>query len=162
MQGIRHASGVAVDVATLVAAYHEAEYRWELGGRWHPLVIGQPAPGVERAFPDSTRFGLLSAWNPHSVDRPEAVNRADDETLHTMLRASGLPFRAGFCSARNRSWREPSWVVMDMASPAFDALARHFGQLGTLYWRRGEPVRLRMYAARPAGAAARAAVDWLE
>jgi len=162
MQGIRQASGVRVDVARLVTAYREAEYRWELDGRWHPLAIGQPAPGIERAFPEASRFGLLSAWNPHSVERPEAVNRSDDEILHAMLKASGLPFRAGFSSARNRSWREPSWVVVDMASPAFDALARHFGQLGTLYWRRGEPVRLHMYAARPAAVAACEAVDWLE
>jgi len=148
-------------IAELFAAYLDADYRWELGGGWHPLAIGAPAPEIEQAFPDATRFGLLSAWNPQSVALPEAANREADERLHGFLHASGHPFRPGFSAARNRSWREPSWVVMDMAMPAFDTATRRFGQLGTLAWDRGEPVRLRMHAARPATVAPHPAVDWL-
>ena len=81
------------------------------------------APDIEAAFPESASFGLMSAWDPYSTPRPEAVNRAADEALHTALLASGLPFRPGFSSAPNRSWREPSWVVMDMPEDEFDRLA---------------------------------------
>ena len=31
----------------------------------------------------------------------------------------------------------------------FDALSRQYAQLGTLWWTRGKPVRLRVDAARP-------------
>src|SRR5690606_38674374 len=39
---------------------------------------------------------------------------------------------------------------------------RQFGQLGGLWWERGQPVRLRMQAAKPAGFADDPQVDWLE
>ena len=119
-------------------------------------------PGLEAAFPASRWFGLLSAWDPYSVPRPDPVNRGADEELHTTLLSSGLPFRPGFSSAPNRSWREPSWVVMDMDEAEFDRLAQRFGQLGALRWQRGEPVRLRMYAQRPVLARARECLDWVE
>ena len=132
-----------VRIATLVDAYCTAEYRWEKDHQWYPLRIGQGAPEIEAAFPDSATFGLLSAWDPHSLPRPETINRSADEGLHTALLASGLRVVPGFSSAPNRSWREPSWVVLDMPGDAFDRLARRFGQLATLRWTRGEPVRLR-------------------
>ena len=147
-------------IAELLTAYCDADYRWELDGEWHPLVVGRPTHRLEQAFPQARRFGLLSAWNPQSVTLPEAINRSADEMLHAALLESGLAFRPGFSSARNRSWREPSWVVMDMALPVFDSLTRRFGQLGTLYCRRGEPLRLRMYHARPPAVAV-PFVDWL-
>ena len=148
-------------IAELLTAYCDADDRWELEGEWHPLVVGRPTHRLELAFPQARRFGLLSAWNPQSVTLPDAINRAADEMLHAALLESGLPFRPGFSSARNRSWREPSWVVMDMALPVFDALTRRFGQLGTLSWQRGEPVRLRMHADRPAAITRHDHIDWL-
>ena len=154
-----HSTGARI--AELLSAYCDADYRWELDGQWHPLAVGRPAHALEQAFPQARRFGLLSAWNPQSVVLPDGINRAADEMMHDALLESGLPFRPGFSSARNRSWREPSWVVMDMALPVFDALARRFGQLGTLSWRRGEPVRLRMYVARPAAVEPHDQIDWL-
>jgi hypothetical protein len=147
-------------IATLLDAYYAAEYRWELDGEWRALRIGQPAPELEAFFPKSQHFGLLSAWDPQSIPRPDAVNRRADESLHAALLSSGLPFRPGFCSAPNRSWREPSWVVMDMPDQEFDRLALRYGQLGTLGWSRGEPVRLRMYAPQPLMAKAREHVQW--
>jgi hypothetical protein len=148
-------------IASLLQSYHAADYRWELNGRWHAMSIGEAAPSLEQAFPEATSFGLLSAWNPYSVERPETVNRAEDARLHAQLEESGLVFRAAFSAARNRTWREPSWIVMDMPVDAFDALARNHGQLATVHARRGEPVRLRMYRAEPAGCPALGCVDWL-
>jgi hypothetical protein len=149
-------------IAHLARAYLDADYRWELGGDWHDLRIGLPAPGLEMAHADADSFGFIAAWNPHSIERPESENRADDHALHQALIESGRPFRAAFASAPNRSWREPSWVVMGLPLEDFDALMRRFGQLGTLRWRPGEPVRLRMDAARPQGFEDDAYVDWLQ
>jgi len=147
-------------IATLLDAYYAAEYRWELDGEWRALRIGHPAPELEGFFPQSQRFGLLSAWDPQSVPRPESANRRADESLHAALLSSGLPFRPGFCSAPNRSWREPSWVVMDMPDADFDRLSLRYGQLGALVWGRGEPVHLRMYARQPLMAPPREFVEW--
>lgn len=151
-----------VRIATLLDAYFSADYRWELDRHWRLLRIGHMAPDLEAAFPDCTTFGLMSAWDPHSLPRPEATNRADDEALHTALLASGLAFVPGFSSAANRSWREPSWVMMDMPGDEFDKLALRFGQLATLRWARGDPVRLRMYARQPVLGAPRECVDWVD
>lgn len=148
-------------VIALVQAYVDAEYRWERNGQWYRLQIGAPATELETMFPDAGEFGLLSAWNPQSVEQTESVNRAADTAMHTALRACGIEFRPGFCSARNRSWREPSWVTIGLPLHQLDTLSRHFRQLGTLYCRRGESIRLRMYHARPAGAPDMDCVDWL-
>ena len=148
-------------ITDLVEAYLASDYRWEIDGRWRPLTLGEVAGELEDAFPGADGSGLLSAWNPHSVVRPESENRKADEQLAAELAESRAPHRPGFSSARNRSWREPSWVVMGMPVHEFDAVARRFGQLGTLYARRGEPMRLRIYRQRPPGYESPALVDWI-
>jgi hypothetical protein len=148
-------------VAELVRAYLIADYRWELDGDWRNLRIGEPAPEVQARYPEAHGFGLLSAWDPYSVPRPEAVNRDADEALQQSLHRSGRIFRPAFSSAANRSWREPSWLVVDMPVAEFDALSRRYGQLATLYWAAGTPVRMRVDAAQPGSLSAHPAIDWL-
>ena len=153
-------------ILALMHAYLDAEYRCELEGQWHGLEIGQRALALEAAFPEGREFGLLSAWNPLSVERPEADNRAADEALQATLEAKGIACRPAFASARNRSWREPCWIVADLPLADFDALARRFGQLATLHARRGEPLRLRMLWERPTAllpdAVEAESVDWVD
>ncbi|TWI03680.1 uncharacterized protein DUF3293 [Luteimonas cucumeris] len=136
-------------ITLLLRAYLAADYRWQHDGDWHDLRIGLPAPGPELAYLDARTFALLSAWDPQSVPRAEAVNRHADQELHDALLASGRAFVPAFSSAPDRSWREPSWLVMDLALADLDALGRRFGQLGMLVWQRSQPVRLRMMSARP-------------
>jgi hypothetical protein len=50
---------------------------------------------------------------------------------------------------------------MDMTDIDFDGLALRYGQLGTLCWERGQPVRLRMYAEQPLTAKPRDFVQWM-
>ena len=160
-----HDAGTRLDAARMIAllqAYLEAEYQWQHEESWHDIVVGLPTPGLELAYPSATSFGLLSAWNPHSVERSREENRRADDALHEVLAASGHRFLPAFAQAPNRTWREPSWLVMDMDAPGFDALSRRFGQLGSLWWRPGEPVRLRMDAARPDEHPDDAHVDWLQ
>lgn len=149
-------------VAELLGAYLAAEYRWQYQGGWHDVIIGLPTPGLELAYPDATTFGMLSAWNPWSVAGTEAANREADQRLQVALESTGLRCLPAFASARNRTWREPSWLVMGMEAQALDALAREFGQLGTLWWRPGSPVRLRMDSRRPDAIDDDQHVDWLE
>ena len=58
------------DIQRLLRAYLDAEYRWARDGEWPSLAIGHAAMELEAAFPDAGVFGLLSAWNLHSVERP--------------------------------------------------------------------------------------------
>ncbi len=160
-----HHPGSSLDTArvrALLTAYLEAEYRWQHDGSWHDILIGLPTPGLELAYPSATSFGLLSAWNPYSVERGKEENQRADEALCGALDASGYPFLPAFAQAANRSWREPSWLVMGMEPAPFDALARRFGQLGALWWRPGQRVQLRMDAARPDEHPDDADVVWLQ
>lgn len=149
-------------IAALMRAYLVADYKWERGGHWHDVLIGLPTPGLELAYPEATSFGMLSAWNPHSIEREERLNREQDDRLQQELAEAGTKSLPAFASAPNRTWREPSWLVFGMNSAEFDALCRRHGQLGTLWWRPGESVRLRMMAPRPAGIADEPHVDWIE
>ncbi len=149
-------------VAELMRAYLTADYKWERGGHWHDVMIGLPTPGLELAYPEATSFGMLSAWNPFSVEREDHINRQEDEKLQHELSDAGVTCLAAFASAPNRTWREPSWLVFGMDVDDFDALASRYGQLGTLWWRPGEAVRMRMAAARPAGVGNEPHVDWLK
>jgi hypothetical protein len=149
-------------VAELLDAYLLADYRWELDGEWRWIRIGERAPEVEAAFPGAHCFALLSAWDPYSVPREKAVNRREDAELHRLIAESAYNSRAAFSSATDRSWREPSWLVIDLPTHELDALGRRFGQLGTVAWDRGRAVRLRMDAAPPPGYEAFPCVDWLK
>ena len=157
-----HSSLDDARVVELLHAYLAAEYRWQHRGGWHDIIIGLPTPGLELAFPQADTFGLVSAWNPLSIERGQDENRIADEALHEALATGGRTFLPAFASARNRSWREPSWLVFGMGDAEFDALSRRFGQLGTLWWKPGDPVRLRMDACKPEGMADEPYVDWLK
>lgn len=149
-------------VAELLDAYLLADYRWELDGEWRWFRVGEPAPEIEAAFPRAQYFALLSAWDPHSNVRDKAVNRREDAELHRLIAEGAWNSRAAFSSAPDRTWREPSWLVLDMPAVELDVLARRFGQLGTLSWEPGRAVRLRMDAAPPPGYEAFPCVDWLK
>jgi len=148
-------------IADLVRAYMAAEYRWQHEGEWHDLRIGLQAPALELLYPDAGSFGMLSAWNPRSVERDERANREADALLQRDLAATGLVFLAAFGSALDRSWREPGWVVVGMAIEDFDALSRKYMQLGTLWWARGKGGQLRVDAARPGDFGASEHIAWL-
>jgi hypothetical protein len=147
-------------IVALVQAYLDAEYRWEQLGEWRHLRVGEPASDIDDAFPDAGCFGLISAWNPQSVPRLDPKNRSADQAMHLQLIETGVICRPAFSSARDRSWREPSWMVVDVPADHQDTLARRFGQLGTLWWPRGEAVRLRLYTRQPLAASDHPFIDW--
>lgn len=154
----------SIDDTRLVALLHDyldARYRWQYRDDWHDLVIGLPTPGLDLRYPDAGGYGVVSAWNPQSELRAPTENRRLDKALEAELRALGLPHMPAFASAADRSWREPSWIVLGMPLNDFDALSRRYGQLGTLWWPREAEVRLRMDAARPHGLEGDRYVDWM-
>jgi hypothetical protein len=142
-------------IAQLTASYLTADYRWEHDGIWRRLVIGEPAPELDAAFPDAPRFGLMTAANP-GID-----NRSADRALQRRMDVLGLRYRPAFVAAPSRVWRAYNWLLVAPEVDAFDALARDFGQIGTLLWSRGTPVRLRMQASMPEACVGRSWVDWV-
>ena len=148
-------------IATLLQAYVAAEYRCAAGDAWHALRIGERADTLEAATPGIRRFGLITAWDPQSLARPDALNRQADAALQRDLAAGGWPFTLAFATAaQGDDWREPGWLAQDIGMADLDDLARRYGQLGVLGWASGAPVRLRMYAACPPACAGLAHIDW--
>jgi Protein of unknown function (DUF3293) len=148
-------------IATLPAIYLAADYKWELHGQWLPLRIGEPAPALDDAYPSARRFGMMTAANPAHIARSEAENRSADRALQRALDARGLTYRPAFAAAHSRIWKAYNWLVIDPEVDTFTGLGREFGQIGTLLWSRGQPVRLRMYARRPGTLAPHPHIDWL-
>ncbi len=148
-------------LVALLQAYLRARYRWQYRDDWHDIVVGLPTPGLDLRYPQVPSFGMLSAFNPLSVRKSGSENRRADRRLETRLEEIGLPYIPAFASAEDRSWREPGWIIFGIGADAFDALGREFGQLGTLWWRAGAPVRLRIDAARPCGIEGDQHIDWL-
>lgn len=149
-------------IAQLAASYLVADYRWEHDGVWRPLRIGESAPDVDTAFPHAARFGLLTAANPGQQLRADIDNRSADRALQRHMDQHGLRYRPAFVAATNRVWRAYNWLIVAPEVEVFDALARDFGQIGTLLWCRGTPVRLRMQAAMPAACAVDPRIDWVD
>jgi hypothetical protein len=149
-------------IASLPATFLAAEYKWEWHGVWESLRIGEPAPGLEQAFAEARRFGIVSAANPGQIMRSDPENRSADRALQRRLDDLGLIYRAAFVAAHSRSWKAFNWLVVDPEPAVFDALAAEFGQIGTLLWARGEPVRLRMNAYRPVAVPPHPWIDWID
>jgi Protein of unknown function (DUF3293) len=148
-------------VATLPAIYMAADYKWELDGHWSLLRIGEVAPELDAAFPEAQRFGMLTASNPGHHMRSDEANRAADHALQRELDRRGLSYRPSIAIAHNRAWKAYNWLVIGPEQTDFDSLGRSFGQIGTLLWSRGEPVRLRMRADRPESLPDHAFIDWI-
>jgi hypothetical protein len=148
-------------LATLPSIYLAADYKWELDGDWRPLRIGERATELEAAFTGARSFGLMSGANPAHILRPEPENRSADRALEKAIAALGLRYRPAFVAALGRSWKAYNWLLIDPPTDGFDTLARRFGQIGTLLWAHGEPVRLRMHARRPETVPAHPFIDWI-
>ncbi len=148
-------------IAALPAMFLGADYKWELDGQWSSIRIGEPAPELDAAFSGALRFGMTAAANPGQIIRADTDNRSGDEALQQALTRLGLAHRPAFVAAHSRIWKAYNWLVIDPDEATFDALTREFGQIGSLLWPRGQPVRLRMRARRPQAVAEHAYIDWV-
>ena len=146
-------------IAALAGEYLLAHYFVALGKREWLFQVGQHADEVERQLiADSYLF--ITGWNPASRVLDAAQNLAAGEILQTRLLDAGhAAYPALGCDA-DGGGIERGHLVLDVPLAQADALAREFGQLGTLYWRHGDPVRLRMLAPRPPGFPEHPHIDW--
>lgn len=148
-----------VNAAELADAYAQAEYAVVLDRDALPIHVGEPARDVEAYWPAS-RYGFITAWNPASVPHSDTANETANAALVARLDAIGASRQPAHAFDREGLWREEGWLVTGIGDALLDLVAREFGQAGVLAWSFGEPVRLRMQMARPAGAVPREFIDW--
>lgn len=147
-------------IEALVRAYLAADYGWRAGDAWSPLRIGTRATALEARFPQARCFAVITAWDPQSIPRAEALNRAADAELQAALRDAGVDIVPACSASPDGQWREPGWLVCDLPVEALDALARRHGQLGTLCWPAGWAVRMRIGAICPPALVGCPDIDW--
>jgi len=145
--------------AQLATAYAVAHYFVTIGHREWLFGVGQLADDVEREL-GAGHYLFITAWNPAPSAATVAQNTAADERLQARIRDGGFRFCSSLGSNAQGGAVEYGWVVLDVPVETADAWAREFGQAATLYWRRGEPVRLRMLWPRPPGVADEPYTDW--
>ncbi len=144
----------------LATAYALAHYFVTVGHREWLFGVGQTAPDIEREL-GARHYLFITAWNPPSKPATTAENLAADERLQARLKAAGFQHHSALgCNAQGGAV-EYGWVVLDVPLESSDALAREFDQAGTLYWERGDIVRLRMMWPRPAGSDEEPHIDWV-
>jgi hypothetical protein len=146
-------------MAALATAYALAHYFVTVGHREWLFGVGQLAVDVEREL-GARHFLFITAWNPSSSSNTLAENLAADERLQARLTEDGFRHHSALGCNSSGGAVEYGWVVLDVPLERGDALAREFGQAGTLYWQCGEPVGLRMLAPRPAGVAKQPHIVW--
>jgi hypothetical protein len=124
----------------LLDAYRATVYRVRLpAGGCAPIRIGAPLPPSLTALLDPVEpWGFLTAWNPGSVPRARAANRAAQHALLAALRPLARLVRAGIGVGLD-GWREPSLWVTGVPLPELHRLACERGQLAFVH---GERVAL--------------------
>jgi hypothetical protein len=147
-------------MATLATAYALAHYFVTIGHREWLFGVGQHAADIEREL-GAGQYLFITAWNPPSKPATPTENLTADERLQARLKQAGFQHHSALgCNAQGGAV-EYGWMVLDVPLESADALAREFGQAGTLYWRRGEPVRLRMLWPQPTGTDEQPHIDWI-
>lgn len=148
-----------VNAVELAAAYAAAEYCVLLDGETLPLRVGDPAADLEAYWP-ARRYLFITAWNPASEPRSDTANAIADALLVGRLDETGTARHPAWAEDPSGDWREPGWLLADLAPDHCVRLAQEFGQAGVLAWERGQPVRLRMMVDRPVDTAASTCIDW--
>lgn len=124
----------------LMREYLAADYRASVDGREAVLRIGA-APPSWLAHEDLV---FITAWNPRSIPRAEADNRAALAALRDALGGHARVHDA-VGSDPDGAWHEPSLLAIGLALDLADREARRHDQNAIVVARAGAPARLRVY-----------------
>jgi hypothetical protein len=136
-----------VNDETLILAYIAAHYL-PLDSERLRLRVGRRAEALEFQVPGVRQFCVITACNPASHPLTDTENALRLNDLAARIDAEGKRRMEAIGRDAERSWREASLLVFDLALDRADALAIEFGQNAILHWQRGRAVRLRLYGAR--------------
>ncbi len=148
-------------IAALADIYAGAHFFVVIGRREWLFHVGETPTDIERQIVAGS-YLFITAWNPRSQVLSPEQNQAADERLRQRLAQCGCsaPHSAMACGNDGHA-TEQGWIATDLSLETADALAREFDQLGTLYWRHGEPVRMRMQSPMPAEFPGHPYIDWV-
>lgn len=122
---------MTVPDAELIAAYQRTGYQVDDDGYAFVLRVEESSPllrACHEAF-DVTCSAYLTAWNPHSVATPTAVNTAAMARLEQELTAAGWRWLRGQGVDPAGAWpAEPSVLVLGLDTSSAVALARRYEQ----------------------------------
>lgn len=136
--------------STLIAAYHDTDYRVRLKqGGWASLRIDAPLPPSLRLLIGSHSWAFITAWNPLSQVQSRHQNHAAQRALLTALQK--LPATAAIYPGLGVGlhWRESSLFVVGPTLGDTDALAQQFHQNAYVHGLADGCPRLRLTSHRP-------------
>lgn len=129
----------------LEAAYLATDY-WVEDAPNGPFAIrvGEISIELEELLLEevAVEWAYVTACNPGSMPLSDEENRARTECLRDSLIAPGMRFYPGVAVGDDDSWREASFLVLDLSEGDALGLAKRFGQNAIVAGRIGEPARL--------------------
>ncbi len=112
--------------------------------QWSPIHVGAPLPEVLQTLVGEYPWGFITAWNPRSTPRAEAVNTDAQHRLLATVRASaGLAALYPGVGIGTHGWYEPSLFVLGLDCDMLDVLCTAHGQNAYVCGRGHGPARLR-------------------
>lgn len=121
----------------LAEAYTRAVYRARgADGGWHAFTFAPGAASDDVAgLPFAQPWAIVTAWNPMSVARDNAANRAAHDELVRRVEGMGLAWRPSEAAdpASPGSWREEGVVIEGIDRGHTLVLLREFGQLAAVH-----------------------------
>jgi hypothetical protein len=131
---------------SLLDAFLATDYRVEIDGYAHILLIGQRHSRFDRAIGDQP-WVSITASNPGAQALSGSANRQANESLQRATRAAGLAFWPALHQATDGSGMDETALLIAAAEPEWiHHQARRFGQLGVVCGQPGGAAELWLYA----------------
>jgi hypothetical protein len=109
--------------AELLEEYRRTEWSVETPAGTLSVRLDGPAPD-ESLRPS----GIITAYNPASMPRPDEENRAADQELMRHVRSLGVAFRRTEGRGSDPAWTEPGFLLLGDVRPLLVELGLVFGQ----------------------------------
>lgn len=103
-------------------------------GLWSPIHIGEALPESLQTLVGEHKWGFITAWNPHSVQRSIVENTLAQQQLLAALRADAtLLALHPSIGIGTQGWYEPSFFVLGLGLDTLDALGHTYAQNAYVY-----------------------------
>lgn len=128
----------------MISAYMKTHYRVKLPDREITLRVGHRSAELERLLVaiGATSAAFITAANPLSRELPEAVNADRCAALARQALDIGATVIPALGSAPDRSWVEPSWLILGIAFDDATAMADEYEQNAFVWLEADQPARL--------------------
>lgn len=91
--------------------------------QWSPIHVGAPLPQMLQTLVGEQPWGFITAWNPRSTPRADAINTAAQQELLATVRGSpGLAAWYPGVGIGTQGWYEPSLFVLGLDRDKLDVL----------------------------------------